>query len=760
MKLKMFALVLLGVIASSTVSAFNAFIIKDIRVEGLQHIELDTVFNYLPVKVGETFSKQKANEGIKALFETGFFNDVRMEARGGVVSVSVVERPVIAQLNINGVNALRKAQLQKAMRSNGLAESLFFDHARLKDAIQELNRYYFSRGNYAVKVTPVVSKLERNRVALTLDINEGVTARIQELRIVGANAYKESELIGQFSMAPTSWLSLITKDDQYSHQKLTSDLEKLKAFYQNHGYLEFNIDSTQVSMSDDKQYVSIVVNIREGKKFTISDLRLAGDFKVPEADLRALLQLKIGDTFNNESIAESVRLLTDALGQAGYPFANINVVHDVDHDQQTVSCTCFVDPGSKAYVRRVNISGNTKTRDEVIRRELRQLEAAPYSSDKVKRSKERLERLGYFGGISIEPAPVQGAIDQVDINIAVQEQATGSISAGIGFVQNDGLQLSADVSQRNLFGSGKHLSLGIAHGKENKNFSLSFSEPYFTQDGISLGCDFYSRAYNPNNSASYKSSSTGGTIRIGMQVTDYDRMNLTLGREINKLVIPSDASMRYRMFLNTHGPETSTTLGSMGWTHDSRDSALWPTLGRVIKVSADAGLPGGDLQYYRIMHQQTFFFPLDKTFTLMLNGELGYAGGYGQCERLPFFHNFHMGGIGSVAGYGVNSMGPSDSPSEKFGGTRKVQANAEVLFPFPGMKDNKSLRTSLFFDAGALWDPWIENSSARESMRSSVGVGLTWLSPIGPMKFTFANPLNYSKDDSLQRLQFQLGTVF
>lgn len=762
MKLKLLAAAVLGLTSASMAWAVDPFVIKDIRVEGLQRTEPGTVFNYLPVKVGDTFNDQKANEAIKALFATGFFNDVRIESRDSVVIVAVAERPVVSQLNINGAKEFSKDQLKKALKDNGFAESLIFDQALLDGAVQELKRQYYSRGKYSVEVTPSVTKLERNRVAVTLDINEGVTARIKEIRIVGASAFKQSDLIDQFSLTTGGWLSWVTKDDQYSKQKLTGDLEKLKAFYQNQGYLEFNIDSTQVSISADKQDMFLTVNIHEGKKFTISDIKLAGDLKVPEADLRKLIQAKAGDTFNNERITESVKSLSDRLGQAGYAFANVNVLPDIDHDKQTVAFTFFVDPGRKTYVRRVNIAGNTKTRDEVIRRELRQLEGAPYGADKIKRSKERVELLGYFEDVNIETPAVPDAADQVDMNISLKERSTGSVSAGIGFVQGEGVQLSANLSQSNIFGSGKYMSLGLSTGKVNKNLSLSFTDPYFTPDGVSLGYDLYNRVYNPDatNISAYKTSTIGGAVRFGVPVTEYDRINFSIGAENTKISTYNNSPQRYKDFVNQYGSNNNTLLGTISWGRDTRDSALWPTRGAVIKVGADAGLPGGDLQYYRLTHQQTWFFPLTKTFTLMLNGELGYADGYGKTSRLPFFQNFYMGGLGSVRGYDTSSIGPRDTNGDYLGGTRKAVANAEVLFPFPGMKDNKSVRTSLFFDAGTLWDPTVAGSSAGDGMRYSAGVALTWLSPIGPMKFSIANPLKKKDNDKVQRFQFQLGTVF
>ncbi|WP_293762740.1 outer membrane protein assembly factor BamA [uncultured Aquitalea sp.] len=762
MKLKLVAAAVLGMFSASVVWAAEPFVIKDIRVEGLQRTEPGTVFNYLPVKVGDTFSDEKARESIKSLFATGFFNDVRVESREGVVIVAVEERPVITQLTINGAKEFSKDQLKKALKDNGFAESLIFDQALLDGALQELKRQYYSRGKYSVDITSHVTKLERNRVAVTLDINEGVTAQIKTIQIVGAKAFTQDDLLDQMSLTTGGWLTWLTKDNQYSKQKLTGDLEKLKAFYQNQGYLEFNIDSTQVSISADKEQMFLTININEGKKFTVSDIKLAGDLKVPEADLRKLITLKQGEVFNNEKVTETVKALSDRLGNEGYAFANVNALPEINRDKQQVGFTFFVDPGRKTYVRRVNIAGNTKTRDEVIRRELRQLEGSVYGADKVKRSKERIELLGYFEDVNVETPAVPDAPDQVDMNISLKERPTGSISAGVGFVQGEGIQLSASISQSNIFGSGKYMALGMSNGKVNKNISLSFTDPYFTTDGVSLGYDLYHRVYNPDatSTSAYKTSTDGAAVRFGVPVTEYDRVNFSLGVEKTHLTTYSTSPQRYIDYVNEHGNKYTTLLGTVSWGRDTRDSSLWPTRGALIKAGVDLGLPGGDIQFYRLTHQQQWFFPLSKTYTLMLNGEVGYANGYGKTSTLPFFQNFYIGGIGSVRGYDTNSIGPKDTNGDYMGGTRKVVANAEILFPFPGMKDNKSIRTSVFFDAGSLWDDKVQGSSISDGMRYSAGLAVTWLSPLGPMKFSYASPLKKKEGDKEQRFQFQLGTVF
>ena len=742
--------------------AADSFVIKDIRVEGLQRTEPGTVFSYLPLKVGDTFTDEQAAGAIKALFATGFFNDVRIETEGNVLILAVSERPVIAQLQINGSKEFSKDQLTKALKDNGLAESRIFDQGLLDQAVQELKRQYFSKGKYSVEIKPQLTRLERNRVAITLDIVEGITAKIDDIRIVGNKAFSKETLLDEMALSSSGWMTWLSRSDQYSRQQLSADLEKLRAFYLNQGYAEFNIESTQVAISADKKEMYITINVREGEQFRVSDVRLGGELKLPEADLRQLLKVKKGDLFNREQINESVSALSDRLGEEGYAFANINVAPELNAQNHQVGLTFYVDPGRLTSIRRISIAGNTRTRDEVIRRELRQLESAQYNGEGIKRSKERLDLLGYFETVSIETPPVQDTPDQVDMQVTVKERPTGSIQAGIGFAQGDGLQLSASVSQANVLGSGKSLSVSFATGKTNKNASIAFTDPYYTVDGVSLGYDLYSRSYNPEkvDRSQYSTKTNGGAVRFGVPITEYDRISLSLGAENTKITLYENSPVRYREFVNEYGPGNTTLLATAGWSRDTRDSALWPTRGATMSVYADAGLPGGDIQYYRLSHNQTWFWPLSKNYTFALGGEVGFADGYGSTKRLPFFQNYYMGGIGSVRGYDNGSMGPRDANKDALGGTRKLSFSAELLFPLPGMKDNRSLRTSVFFDGGTLWDNQDKSVTASSGVRYSTGVALAWLSPVGPMKFSYAMPLRSKDTDKLQRFQFTLGQVF
>jgi outer membrane protein insertion porin family len=760
MKLKLVAAAVLGL--SSAAWAADPFVVKDIRVEGLQRTEAGTVFNYLPIKVGDTFSDKKAQEAIKALYATGFFNDVRIESSGNVVIVEVAERPVVTQLTISGAREFDKDQIKKGLKTNGLAESLVFDQALLDGALQELRRQYYSRGKYSVEIVPHITKLDRNRVSVSIDITEGITAKIRDIRLVGVHAFDLDTLLYQFTQTTGDWTSWISHNNQYSKEKLTGDLEKLRAWYQNQGYLEFNIDSTQVSISADKETVYLTVNVTEGKRFTLGDLKLAGDLKLPEAELQKLFLMKSGEIFDRSKINDTVTALTDRLGKEGYAFANVNVVPEIDQAKSRVSFTLFVDPGRRSYVRHVNIIGNNKTRDEVVRREMRQMENGYYNTSDVKRSKERINLLGYFDDVNVSTPAVADAPDQVDVNFSLKERSTGSVTAGVGYVQGEGLVLSAGISQTNVFGSGKTASLNMTAGTVNKTQQLSFTDPYYTRDGVSLGYTLYHRTYNPDtvSLSEYKTDSAGFTITAGVPVTEFDRINYTTGIDVTKITTFDNSPAQYTDYVKEHGANSTTLALGASWSRDKRDSATWPTRGYTMGVSLDGGVPGGNVQFYRFGHNESWFFPVSKTFTLMVSGEVGAINGYGKTSTVPFFDNYYVGGIGSVRGFESGTLGPKDDNDYSLGGTRKAVMSTELLFPFPGLRDNRSVRMSLFADAGSLWDPAVSGSTAQSELRYSVGWALTWISPIGPMKFSYAIPMHKTSTDKLQRFQFQLGTVF
>ena len=747
-----FALLAIG----GRAAALEPFVVKDIRIEGIQRTEAGTVFSYLPIKVGETLTEEKAAAAIRALYATGFFRDVTLEAENDVLIVTVLERPSIAQIDFTGVREFEPDQLKSGLKQVGLAEGRIFDRSLLERAEQELKRQYISRGKYAATVTTTVTPLERNRVALNFVVTEGDVAKIRQISIIGAKAFSERELRDQMVLRTPGLMTWFSKHDQYSRQKLQADLESLRSFYLNRGYIEFNIDTTQVSITPDKKDIYITIGITEGDRFTVSDVRLAGEMLVPEPELRKLIKLNPGDLFSRELLTESTRAISDRLGNDGYAFANVNAAPEVDRTKRQVAFTFFVDPGRRVYVRRVNISGNTRTRDEVIRREMRQIEGGWYSAGQVSQSRSRIDRLGYFNEVNVETPSVAGSTDQVDVNISVVEKPTGNLLLGAGFSSGEGVVFSGGITQSNVFGSGNHLGLQLNTSRVNTVYSLSLTEPYYTIDGVSRGFDIYKRNVDPTsiNSGRYKTSTIGGQLRFAVPITDLDTINYGIGAELTDLTTFDDSPQRYVDYVTTFGNKNSTILGTVGWSRDGRDSLIYPTKGHMSRVNAEVALPGGDLQYYRLTLQHQWYRPLTRFYTVMLNGELGYADGIGN-KPLPFYKNYYAGGVSSVRGYEPNSLGPRDSNDDPLGGPRRVVLNGEFLFPFPGLANDRSVRMSAFVDTGMIGDKY-ETSA----FRHSAGIAVLWVSPLGPLKVSAAHPLNDKPGDRVQRFQFTFGAAF
>jgi outer membrane protein insertion porin family len=740
--------------------AFDPFLIKDIRVEGIQRTEAGTVFSYLPVKVGDTMNDEKAAAAIKTLFATGFFKDVRLEIDGQVLVVVLEERPAIASLEFSGLKSFKPEDLKKSLRDVGLAESRIFDRAMVERAEQELKRQYLSQGYYAVQLTTTITPLERNRVGINFAVTEGDIAKIKQINIIGAGAVSEADLLDLMVLRTPGWLTWYTKNDQYSKQKLSGDLETLRSYYLDRGFLEFNIESTQVSISPDKQDIYITINIAEGEKYSVSSVKLAGQLLLPEEELIKLVQVKPGEVFSREKMTETTKAISDRLGNEGYAFANVNASPELDKEKRQVAFTVFIDPGRRVYVRRINVVGNTRTRDEVIRREMRQAESSWYDGEKINKSRTRVDRLGYFDEVTVETPAVAGTTDQVDMEVKVKEKPTGNIMLGAGFSSAEKFTLSGAVQQQNLFGSGKHVGVQVSTSKSNKVLSLSHTDPYFTVDGISQGFDVYTRKTDTSTLAvgAFGSDSIGAGLRWGLPVAEDDYVNLGISADRTTLKTDANSPLRYQDYVNRFGERSNTLLGSFGWQKDGRDSVLVTTKGVLRRATLELSLPGSTATYVRASYQHQQFFPLDRKLTLALNGEIGVAKSYGNKE-LPFFKNFTAGGIGSVRGFDSGSLGPRDPvTNEALGGDKRLIGNAELLFPVPGMGRDNSMRLSAFVDAGNVWG--YDNKFSMGSLRYSAGMALAWNSPMGPLKFSYANPFNKKAEDKVQRLQFQMGSVF
>ena len=739
--------------------------IKDIRVEGLQRTEPGTVFNYLAVQAGDVMSDEKATQAIKSLYGTGFFKDVRIEADGEVLVVTVQERASVAKIEFTGNKSFPSDKMTEGLKQIGIEEGQIFDKSQLDRAEQEIKRQYLSQGKYGATVKAVVSPLERNRVAVRFEIEEGVAAKIRDINIVGNKAYTTDDLRAEFLLTTPNWMSWWNKDDQYSKQKLTADLETLKSFYLNQGYLEFAVDSTQVSISPDKQDIYITVNVTEGEKYTISDVKLAGELQLPEAELKPLITIEKGDIFNRQKITESSKAIGDRLGNEGYAFSNVNAIPEINKENHTAAFTFFVDPGKRVYVRRINLTGNTRTRDSVLRREMRQLESAWYAGDKINRSKERLNRLGYFDTVDIETPAVPGTNDQVDVNINVAEKSTGSIQFGAGLSSSEGVVLGITVNQPNFLGTGNSVSAQVNSGKVNTTYSLSYTDPYFTPDGISRGFDLYRRDVDTQslNVATYSSKSYGAGVRFGLPLGEKEFFSVGLTGDFTKISLTANSPKQYIDYCGNSSGCTSNSLPlSASWSYDSRDNILYPNKGVNQRVTLEVALPVLDLEYYKLEYKHTWYKELKKDYTLMLNGELGYADSYGS-KKYPFFKNFYVGGVNSVRGFDNGAIGPRDiDPATgldfAIGGTTRIVGNAEIFTPVPFIKNSSQFRLSAFVDAGDVYGNG--QTISLGDMRYSAGLGVSWYSPFGPLKLVLARPLNAKVGDRTQTLQFQLGSQF
>lgn len=769
MRLKLLSGLVAALFVASPAFAFDPFTVKDIRVEGIQRTEAGTVFNYLPVRVGDTFTEEQAASAIRDLFATGFFSDVRIDVENDVIVVLVDERPAIADITFVGVKEFDTKALKGSLRAIGLSEARTFDRSLLERAEQELKRQYLGRGKYSAEVVTTVTPLERNRVGINFTVTEGQVAKIRKISIVGNQKFKEKELLEVFQSRTPGWLTWYTKNDQYSRQKLSADLENLRSFYLDQGYLDFNIDSTQVSITPDKKDIYITVNITEGEKYKVSAVSFAGDLILPEEEYLKLATLRPGDVFSRAKLTETTEAVTNRLGNEGYAFANVNAAPEVDAEKREVAFTIFVDPGRRVYVRRLNVGGNTRTRDEVVRREVTQMEGAWYDAELIRKSRTRVERLGYFDEVAIQTPAVPGSTDQIDVNVTVKERPTGNLALGAGFSSSEKIVLSGSISQENLFGSGKSLALGLNTSKSGRTISLSFTDPYYTLDGVSFGYDVYRRTYDPSETTSiarYRSEATGAGLRLGYPIGEDDRINFGLAVDRTEITTYSDSPDLYKEFcidFGCSGPGgvgtvvVDSLLASAGWSSDTRDSFIYPRAGKYQRVAFEAALPPGELRYARLNYQYQYWLPIRRSEALMLNMDVGLAKGFGG-KPVPFYKNFYAGGIGSVRGFEQSSIGPRTSDDDPIGGTRMLIANAEYYFPLPGSGMDRSFRASLFFDAGYVWSE--EDKFDSKQMRYSTGIAFSWASPLGPLKFSVGFPVKKQPEDEVERFQFQFGSVF
>jgi outer membrane protein insertion porin family len=747
-----------SLLASLPAWAVEPFRLRDIRVEGLQRVEPGTVFASLPFRIGDEYNDEKGTAAIRSLFGLGLFSDVRLQVSGDVLVIIVEERPTIAGLGFSGIREFDEEVLRKALRDIGLTDGRPYDKALADRAEQELKRLYIDRGMYAAQVVTTVTPVERNRVNLNFSVTEGEVAKIKEIRIVGNRAFPESTLRGLFDLDTGGWMSWYTKSDRYSRSKLNADLESLRSFYLTRGFLEFRIDSTQVALSPDKRDISVTINITEGNRFVVSSVKLEGEYLGKEDEFKSLVAIRAGEPYNAEDVTATVKAFTDYFGAFGYAFAQVDAVPEIDRANNRVAFTIRAQPSRRVYVRRINIVGNNRTRDEVIRREFRQLESAWFDGDKIRLSRDRVDRLGFFTQVSVDTEPVPGTNDQVDLTVTVVERPTGNLSIGAGYSQADKLSFIASISVENVFGTGNYLGLDLNTSDYYRTFSLSTTNPYFTQDGVSRTFDIYYRTVRPYDAqgGDYEIRKTGGSVRFGVPFTERDTVYFGIGGERVKVLAGNELPEAYL------GQDGNYIPASIGWARDERDSALVPTTGRYQRFNTELGV--GSRKWTKLNYQFQQYIPLTRQYTFAFNTELGWGKGLSG-QPFPVMRNFYGGGLGSVRGFEQGTLGPRSpvigsaiGETVAIGGAKSLVFNAEFIAPFPGAGNDRTLRWFGFVDAGNVYGE--DESFDFAKMRASVGIGLSWISPIGPLRFAYATPVRKFAGDEIQKFQFQIGTSF
>ena len=774
---------LFALLSFSSTSYATVFQVADIRIEGLQRVSAGTVFAALPINVGDLVDDPSIREATRSLFRTGYFSDVVIARDNGVLVIGLAERPAVTEINLDGNKAIETDQLLDALRDNGLAEGQIFRQVVLEGMSQELQRQYVSQGRYGALVQTEVEPLPRNRVAINIDIDEGDVAKIRHINIVGNKDFTEEDLLENFEQNTTGWLSWISSDDKYSREKLTGDLETLETWYLDRGYLKFAVQSTQVSISPDKESVYITINIDEGDIYKISDVELSGELKIPENQVRALIMMREGMIFSQALMTSSSEYITRVLGNRGYTFAEVTGYPEVDEDEKTATVTFVVTPGMRAYVRRVEFRGNTKTSDEVLRREMRQMEGGSANNALIEHSKVRLERLGFFKEVNVENIPVAGTNDQIDVVYTVEEQPSGSVNASIGYAQGTGAIVGANLSENNFLGTGKQVGIGINKSTYQSSLSFSYSEPYFTVDGVSVGYSVYAREtdYDEINVASFSTNTYGANVNWSYPVSEVERIGWGLGYENLDLKTGSFASKEISDFVNENGNNFDVVSFNVNWIRSTLNRGIFATRGSSQRLGLDIAVPGSGLEYYKATYNHQYLRGLTRSLTLKLRADLGYGESYGDTTTMPFFKNFYGGGFGSVRGFKRNTLGPQDTPChlleppcntsyiddpDPIGGNVQVELGAAVIFPIPFLKDQRSVQSSLFLDAGNIFNTKCGDTQVNcfkpdlGELRYSVGVGATWLSGFGPITFSVSKPLNSNEFDETEVFQFSLGNQF
>ncbi|MFL2530842.1 MAG: outer membrane protein assembly factor BamA [Porticoccaceae bacterium] len=760
------------------------FQVSDIRIEGLQRVSAGTVFSALPINVGDQVDQASVREASRSIFSTGFFADVAMAQENGVLVIILTERPAITEINLEGNKAIQSEQLLDALTDNGLSEGQIFRQSILEGMAQELQRQYVSQGRYGALVITNVEELPRNRVAINIDIDEGSVAKIRHINIIGNKSFSEKELRENFELNETGFWSWLTSNDKYSREKLTGDIETLETWYLDRGYLAFEIKNTQVSVSPNKESVYITITLDEGDTYKISEVELSGELKLSESEIRSMILMRKGMRFSQALMTASSELITRRFGNEGYTFAKVEGYPELNKEDKTAKVTFVLMPGMRAYVRRIEFRGNTKTQDEVLRREMRQMEGSSANNSLIDLSKVRLERLGYFKGVEVETIPVPGINDQIDVVYTVEEQPSGSVGASIGYAQGYGMVLGANLSENNFLGTGKKVTVAVNRSTYQDSLNLSFSEPYFTVDGVNVGYSIFSREtdYDKINVSSFSTNSKGANVSWGYPVSEVERIGFGVGFENLEIRSGNYSSSEIRRFIDANGSNFDVFNLNLNWSKSTLNRGIFATRGASQRAALNFALPGSGLEYYKMTYKGQYLRGLTRSLTLKLRADLGLGESYGDTTQLPFFKNFYGGGFGSVRGFERNSLGPQDTPCagddescttssiygrpDPIGGNVQIEFGAEIIFPMPFIKDNRSMQSAFFLDVGNIFNTKCGDTQINcfkpdaGELRYSVGIGATWLSAMGPLTFSFAKPLNSSDYDEIEMFQFSLGNQF
>ena len=758
------------------------FFVTDVRLQGLQRISAGTVFNLIPVSVGERIDQLGVRALVRQLFASGYFKDIGIARDGGVLIVTLAERPAIESIEIDGNKAIKTEALVEGLGQQGLREGEIFKQATLERVSLELERQYVAQGRYGASIETNIEELPRNRVEIKIDIEEGKNSGIRHLNIVGASDYAESELLDKLELQHPSLLSFYKNDDKYSKEKLGGDLEKLEAYYKDRGYADFDIYSTQVSITPDRQQVYITIGVEEGEVYSIGEVNIIGELgDVKADDLETLLLVEAGQVFNQARITATEDRMTATLGNAGFTFATASGVPKVKEDG-TVDVEFFVNSGKRAYVRRVTFTGNELTQDEVMRRELRQMEGGWASTAQIDLSKVRMERLGYFKGVNVETPQVSGTDDQIDVNFSVEEQPSGSVSATVGFSQGFGLILGGNYSQTNVAGTGNSLGLGVSISRFQKSANFNYFDPYFTLDGVSRGFNIFARRldFDERNIARFATDSAGAGVNFGLPIGETQRLSFGALVDWTEITEGIFAAQEISDFIDENGNSAINLKLNASWSSSTLNRGLFPDRGASQNLAFEIAVPGSDLQFYKISYSGERYFPISRNWTLRLRGKLGFGDGYGSTDRLPFYEHFFAGGFGSVRGFENSTLGPRATPPlnddgvpiqlqrrpEPFGGNLLVEGGAELVFPLPFVEDSRQFRPAIFVDVGNVFQTECPSVAINcfdfsvDDLRYSVGVGMTWLTGLGPMTFSLSVPFQTQDFDEEERFQFELGRTF